>query len=80
MSEPEKANSPDRPLIELRGVTKVYGEGDARVMAPLCDAVLLLVRWNATQQALATHALSQLGQAPGRPVLAVLTGVDPDGH
>ncbi|HRY22777.1 MAG: AAA family ATPase [Geminicoccaceae bacterium] len=52
--------------------------GDARVMAPLCDAVLLLVRWNATQQALATHALSQLGQAPGRPVLAVLTGVDPD--
>ncbi len=52
--------------------------GDARVMAPLCDTVLLLVRWNATQQALAAHALGQLGQAPERPVLAVLTGVDPD--
>ncbi len=56
--------------------------GDARVMAPLCDAVLFLVRWNATQRALVTHALGLLGttsggpEGPDRPVLAVLTQVD----
>lgn len=52
--------------------------GDARVMAPSCDAVLLLVRWSATQRALVAHALGQLENSPARPVLAVLTRVDPD--
>jgi capsular exopolysaccharide synthesis family protein len=50
---------------------------DARVMAPLCDAILFLVRWHATQRALAADALRQLEGVADRVLGTVLTMADP---
>lgn len=50
---------------------------DARVMAPMCDELVMLVRWNATKRALVAHALAELETA-AKPVLGtVLTLADP---
>ncbi len=50
---------------------------DARVMAPLCDGILFLVRWNATQRAVAAHALAQLDGVAEKLLGTVLTMADP---
>jgi capsular exopolysaccharide synthesis family protein len=51
---------------------------DARVIAPLCDAVLFLVRWQSTQKAVAAHALAQLDGVADKVVGSVLTMADPE--
>ncbi len=51
---------------------------DARVMAPLCDGILFLVRWQATQRAVAAHALAQLDGVAEKVLGSVLTMADPD--
>ena len=50
---------------------------DARVMAPLCDGILFLVRWQATQRGVAAHALAQLDGVADRLLGTVLTMADP---
>lgn len=50
---------------------------DARVMAPLCDRILFLLRWNATQRAVATHAMAQLEGVADKLLGTVLTMADP---
>lgn len=50
---------------------------DARLIAPLCDDLLFLIRWQATKRALVAHALAQLESA-AKPVLGTLmTMADP---
>ncbi len=51
---------------------------DARVMAPLCDGILFLVRWQGTQRAVAAHALAQLDGVADKVLGTVLTMADPD--
>ncbi len=50
---------------------------DARVMAPLCDAILFVVRWQSTQRALAADALRQLEGVADKVLGTVLTMADP---
>ena len=50
---------------------------DARVMAPLCDGILFLVRWNATQRGVAAHAVAQLDGVADKLLGTVLTMADP---
>ncbi len=51
---------------------------DARVMAPLCDAILFLVRWQGTRRAVASHALAQLDGVADKLLGTVLTMADPE--
>ncbi len=51
---------------------------DARVMAPLADGILFLVRWQATQRAVAAHALAQLDGVADKLLGTVLTMADPE--
>jgi Mrp family chromosome partitioning ATPase len=50
---------------------------DARVMAPLCDRILFLLRWNATRRAVAAHAVTQLDGVADKLLGTVLTMADP---
>ena len=50
---------------------------DARVIAPLCDRILFLIRWNATQRAVAAHAVAQLDGVADKLLGTVLTMADP---
>jgi polysaccharide biosynthesis transport protein len=51
---------------------------DARVMAPSCDGILFLVRWQATQRAVAAHGLGQFDGLGEKLLGTVLTMADPD--
>lgn len=50
---------------------------DARVMAPLCDRILFLLRWHATRRAVAAHAVTQLDGVADKLLGTVLTMADP---
>lgn len=64
----------DLVLIDSAPIVAVT---DARVMAPLCDGILFLVRWNATRRAAAAHALAQLDSVAEKLLGTVLTMADP---
>jgi Mrp family chromosome partitioning ATPase len=47
-------------------------------MAPSCDGILFLVRWQATQRAVAAHGLGQFDGFGEKLLGTVLTMADPD--
>jgi tyrosine-protein kinase len=58
----------------------ILGVSDAIAMVPTADAVLLVVRANATTRGAIREARHQLNQVDARVMGAVLTSVDPSSH